>query len=106
MKSFVRISRELNEAKVKLPSGHKELKTDIVKVGGKPTTITYTTAKGRVSVFVNGSDFTGGHYWGGSPYKDLAAAEKEFKAIIKTMQQMAEEGVTIEEIINEINSRV
>lgn len=101
MKSFVRISRELNEAKVKLPSGHKELKTDIVKVGGKPTTITYTIAKGKVSVFVNGSDFTGG-----SPYKNLAAAEKEFKDIKQVMQQMAEEGVTIEEIINEINSRI
>ena len=43
---------------------------------------------------------------GGSPYKDLAAAEKEFKDIKQVMQQMAEEGVTIEEIINEINSRV
>ena len=95
------MAKELNEAKVKLPSGHKELKTDIVKVGGKPATITYTIAKGKVSVFVNGEDFTGG-----SPYKNLAAAEKEFKDIKQVMQQMAEEGVTIEEIINEINSRV
>ena len=31
MKTFQQISKELNEAKFKLPSGHKELKSEIVK---------------------------------------------------------------------------
>lgn len=101
MKSFARMSIELNEAKVKLPSGHKELKTDVVKIDGKPFTITYTESKGKVSIFVNGTDFTGG-----SPYKNLSDAETEFKEIKKVIAQMAEENISMEEIINEINGRV
>lgn len=100
MKSFSQISVELLEAKVKLPSGHKEIKADSVKVSGKKVDIVYTSYKGKVSVFVNGEDFTGG-----APYKDIKTAEKEFKDIKKIMQQMSEEtGVSIEEIVNEINS--
>jgi hypothetical protein len=99
LKSFAQISVELAEAKVKLPSGHKEIKSDSVKVGGKLTSIVYTSYKNKVSVFVNGEDFTAG-----TPYKDLKTAEKEFKDIKKIMQQMSEEtGVSIEEIVNEIN---
>ena len=42
MKSFAEITVELNEAKFKLPRGHKELKRDVVKIGGKDIVITYT----------------------------------------------------------------
>ena len=31
MKSFQQMTIELNEAKVKLPSGHKQLKNEVVK---------------------------------------------------------------------------
>ena len=42
MKSFASMSRELYEAKFKLPKRHKELKVDSIKSGGKNYTITYT----------------------------------------------------------------
>ena len=58
--------------------------------------------KGKVHAFVNGQDFTGT-----SPYKDLKSAKKEFKDIKNIMKNMGEDfDVTIEEIVNEINSRV
>ena len=102
MKSFASVSLELHEAKFKLPSGHKELKSDSVKVSGKLVDIVYAMSKGKVHAFVNGQNFTGT-----SPYKDLKSAEKEFKDIKNIMQNMGEEfDVTIEEIVNEINSRV
>ena len=102
MKSFTTMVQELQEAKFKLPSGHKELKSDSVKVSGKLVDIVYAMSKGKVHAFVNGQNFTGT-----SPYKDLKSAEKEFKDIKKIMTNMGEEfDVTIEEIVNEINSRV
>lgn len=91
---------ELNEAKFKLPSGHKELERDSVKVSGKNVDIVFAMKKGKVHAFVNGQNFTGT-----SPYKDLKSAKKEFKDIKQIMRNMGEEyGVTIEEIVNEINS--
>jgi len=102
MKSFTTMVQELQEAKFKLPSGHKELKTDMVKINGKNVDIVFAMSKGKVHAFVNGQNFTGT-----SPYKDLKSAEKEFKDIKKIMTNMGEEfDVTIEEIVNEINSRV
>ena len=102
MKSFSTIAKELHEAKFKLPSGHKELEKDSVKVGGKLVDIVYAMHKNKVHAFVNGENFTGD-----APYKDLKTAKKEFKDIKQIMKNMGEEfGVNIEEIVNEINSRV
>lgn len=102
MKSFTTMVEELNEAKFKLPTGHKEVDRDSVKVGGKNVDIVYSIHKNKVHAFVNGENFTGD-----SPYRDLKTAKKEFKDIKKIMRNMGEEfGVNIEEIINEINSRV
>tara|TARA_B100001173_G_scaffold310627_1_gene325642 strand:+ start:2495 stop:2803 length:309 start_codon:yes stop_codon:yes gene_type:complete len=102
MKSFSTVARELQEAKFKLPKGHKELENDSVKIGGKLVDIVYAMSKGKVHAFVNGQNFTGT-----SPYKDLKSAKKEFKDIKKIMKNMGEDfDVTIEEIVNEINSRV
>ena len=47
MKSFASVSLELHEAKFKLPSGHKELKSDSVKVSGKLVDIVYAMSKGK-----------------------------------------------------------
>ena len=101
MKSFAEITVELNEAKFKLPRGHKELKRDDVKIAGKDIVITYTEYRGKVHVYVDGQSF------GGATYKDLKSAEKEMKSmkeVIKTMSE--EENIDIEEIFNEINIRV
>ena len=43
MKSFTSMVQELNEAKSKLPSGHKEVKSEVTKVGGKSVDIVYSS---------------------------------------------------------------
>ena len=48
MKSFNTIAKELHEAKFKLPSGHKELEKDSVKVSGKLVDIVFSMRKGKV----------------------------------------------------------
>lgn len=102
MKSFTTMVEELNEAKFKLPTGHKEVDRDNVNVGGKNVDIVYAMCERKVHAFVNGENFTGD-----APYKDLKTAKKEFKDIKQIMKNMGEEfGVNIEEIVNEINSRV
>lgn len=90
---------ELNEAKkFKLPSGHKELKIDNIKAGGKNYVIPYTQKGKEVFAFVNANE-TG-------PYSNLKDAEKSVKELAKLFKQMNFEGVTEEEIFNEINFRV
>ena len=101
MKSFADIQVELREAKFKLPRGHKDLKTDVVKIGGKKISISYTEYRGKVHVYVDGQDF------GGATYKNLKYAEKEMKGMKDVIKQMSEEeNIDIEEIFNEINIRV
>lgn len=99
VKSFNVLSNELNEAKLKLPTGSKELKSDSVRIGSKKVMVSYAqNRKNRVDVYMDGNLFSGDN-----SYKDLKAAEKEMKDIKKIMSTMSEEGITVEEIINEIN---
>ena len=51
MKSFQQMTIELNEAKVKLPSGHKQLKNEVVKAGSKKYDLTYSQKGKEVFVF-------------------------------------------------------
>ena len=98
MKSFSSMSRELYEAKFKLPKRHKELKVDSIKQGGKKYDITYTQMGRQVFAFIDDNE-TG-------PYKDLKDAEKSVKELSSLFKQMFEDGITKEEIFNEINFRV
>ena len=67
------MSQELNEAKFKAPRGQKEVKRDIEKVGGKKIEIVFTQdKKGKIHVYLNGDDFTGGN-----PYKDMKQQRKK-----------------------------
>ena len=76
MKHFTEIMVELNEAKFKLPSGHKELERDSVKVGSKIHDIVFSQKSGKVHAFINGQSM-------GDPYRDLKSAKKEKKAFTK-----------------------
>ena len=91
---------ELNEAKFKLPTGTKMLSKEVTKIGSTKIDIVYVqTKKNTVDVYVDGSKFNGD-----ASYKDLKSAQAEFKDIKQVMRQMSEEGISIGEIINEINS--
>lgn len=98
MKSFQQMSRELVEAKMKLPSGHKELKRELVKVGSKTYELVFSQKGRDVHVHLDGMDT-------GETYKDLKTAEKETKNIKAVLQQMGEDFSFEEfkEIFNEAN---
>jgi hypothetical protein len=98
MKTFQQMSRELSEAKMKLPSGHKELKTELVKVGSKTYELVFSQKGSKVHVFLDGMDT-------GEEYRDLKTAEKETKNIKAVLKQMGEDFSFEEfkEIFNETN---
>jgi hypothetical protein len=98
MKTFSQLARDLYEAKMKLPSGHKEVKVEKMRVGGKNYDITYSQKGREVFAYVNDNE-TG-------PYRNMKEAEKAVKEMSKLFKQMNFEGVEIEEIFNEINFRV
>ena len=98
MKTFQQMSKELVEAKMKLPSGHKELKRELVKVGSKKYELVFSQKGRDVHVHLDGMDT-------GEKYKDLKTAEKETKNIKAVLQQMGEDFSFEEfkEIFNEVN---
>ena len=98
MKTFQQISRELVEAKLKLPSGHKELKRSMEKAGSKNFEIVYSQKGRNVHVHIDGMDT-------GETYKDLKTAEKEMKNIKAVLLQMGEDFSFEEfkELFNETN---
>ena len=99
MKTFSEISRELNEAKFKVPSGNKELKREIVKAGSKKFELVFVQNKKRkVEVYLDGTAM-------GQEFKDIKAAEKELKDIKGVLLQMGEDFSIGEfkEFFNEIN---
>ena len=98
MKTFQQISKELNEAKFKLPSGHKELKSEIVKVGSKKYDLVFTQKSNKVFVYLDGMDT-------GEEYKNLKDAEKGIKNIKDVLKQMGEDfsWAEFKEFLNEVN---
>lgn len=84
MKTFQQISKELNESKFKLPSGHKELKSEVIKVGSKKYDLVFTQKGSKVHVWIDGMDT-------GEEYRDLKTAEKETKNIKAVLLQMGED---------------
>lgn len=98
MKSFQQMTLELNEAKVKLPSGHKQLKNEVVKAGSKTYDLTYSQKGRDVFVFLDGMDT-------GDTYKNLKDAEKSMKDIKNVLKSMGESFSIDEfkELFNETN---
>ena len=98
MKTLSQLTRDLYEAKMKLPKGHSEIKVERMRVGGKNYDVTYSQKGREVYAYINDNE-TG-------PYRNMKEAEKSVKDMSKLFKQMNFEGVEIEEIFNEINFRV
>lgn len=98
MKSFAELTRQLYEAKFALPKGHKELKVEKMRVGGKSYDITYSQKGREVYAYVNANE-TG-------PYRNMKEAEQSVKEMSKLFKQMNFEGIEMGEIFDEINFRV
>lgn len=85
MISFVDLSKALEEAAFKLPSGHKQLKTTKQRVAGKIHNIVFSQKGRDTFVFVDGQE-TG-------PYKNLKDAEKTVKDLAKVFKEMVDDGI-------------
>ena len=98
MKTFSQLTRDLYEAKMKLPKGHSEIKVEKMRVGGKNYDVTYSQKGREVYAYVNDNE-TG-------PYRNMKEAEKSVKDMSKLFKQMNFEGIEMGEIFDEINFRV
>ena len=96
MKRFDVFSQELVEAKFKTPKGHSLEKRDVQRIGGEKVEITITSDKSGYHLFLNGQEVS-------DTYDSLKDAEKDTRDVKKLLSQMVNEGITVGEIIDEIN---
>ena len=96
MKSFSEVSTELHEATFKCPEGHVELKRESVKYGEETINIIYTECKEGITVFLNGHVIH-------ETFEDEESLKVGMLEVKRMLKDMSEEGISIEEITNEIN---
>ena len=56
MKTFSQLTRDLYEAKMKLPKGHSEIKVERMRVGGKNYDVTYSQKGREVYAYINDNE--------------------------------------------------
>tara|TARA_B100000524_G_scaffold273921_1_gene151644 strand:- start:316 stop:609 length:294 start_codon:yes stop_codon:yes gene_type:complete len=96
MKSFSEVAQELHEAKFVAPDGHRELKRESLKYGDGAINIIYTECEEGITVFLNGHEIQ-------ETFEDEESLKIGMQEVKKMLKDMSEEGISIEEITNEIN---
>ena len=96
MKSFSEVAQELHEAKFVAPDGHRELKRESLKYGDGAINIIYTECEEGITVFLNGHEIQ-------ETLEDEESLKIGMQEVKKMLKDMSEEGISIEEITNEIN---
>ena len=96
MKSFSEVAQELHEAKFVAPDGHRELKRESLKYGDGAINIIYTECEEGITVFLNGHEIQ-------KTFEDEESLKIGMQEVKKMLKDMSEEGISIEEITNEIN---
>ena len=96
MKRFSDVVQELHEAKFNCPEGHEIIKREKLKFGEETINIIYTECKEGITVFLNGQDIQ-------ETFEDQESLKIGMQSVKKMLQDMSEEGISIEELINEIN---
>ena len=96
MRSFSEIAQELHEAKFMIPLGHTELKRETFQVGGDNINIVYTQCEEGITVFLNGQEIQ-------ETFEDGESLKVGMNTVKNMLRDMSEEGISIEEITNEIN---
>ena len=96
MKSFSEVAQELHEAKFVAPDGHRELKRESLKYGDGAINIIYTECEEGITVFLNGHEIQ-------ETFEDEESLKIGMQEVKKMLKDMSEEGISIEELINEIN---
>ena len=93
---FSEIAQELHEAKFMIPLGHTELKREIFQIGEESINIVYTECEEGITVFLNGHEIQ-------ETFEDEESLKIGMQEVKKMLKDMSEEGISIEEITNEIN---
>ena len=96
MKTFSAVSQELVEATFKCPEGHQVIKREMLKFGEEAINIIYTECEEGITVFLNGQDIQ-------ETFEDEESLKIGMQSVKKMLQDMSEEGISIEGIVNEIN---
>ena len=96
MKEFKDLARELHEAAFVCPDGHELIRTESLKLGAEAINIYYTECKEGISVFLNGHEIQ-------ETFEDGESLKIGMQSVKQILQDMSEEGISIEEITNEIN---
>ncbi len=96
MKTFSDVSQELVEATFKCPEGHEVIKRETLKFGEEAINIIYTECEEGITVFLNGQDIQ-------ETFEDEESLKIGMQSVKKMLQDMSEEGISIEGIVNEIN---
>ena len=96
MNSFSEVAQQLHEAKFVAPDGHRELKRESLKYGDGAINIIYTECEEGITVFLNGHEIQ-------ETFEDEESLKIGMQEVKKMLKDMSEEGISIEEITNEIN---
>ena len=90
------MSEELLEAKFVAPEGHVVIKREVEKFGEETINIIYTECEEGITVFLNGQDIQ-------ETFEDEESLKVGMLEVKRMLKDMSEEGISIEEITNEIN---
>ena len=90
------MSEELHEAKFVAPEGHVVINREVEKFGEETINIIYTECEEGITVFLNGQDIQ-------ETFEDEESLKVGMQSVKNMLKDMADEGISIEGIVNEIN---
>ena len=96
MKRFSDVAQELHEANFICPEGHEVIKREKLKFGEETINIIYTECEEGITVFLNGQDIQ-------ETFEDEESLKVGMQSVKNMLKDMADEGISIEGIVNEIN---
>ena len=96
MKRFSDVAQELHEANFNCPEGHEVIKREKLIFGEETINIIYTECEEGITVFLNGQDIQ-------ETFKDAESLKVGMQSVKNMLKDMADEGISIEGIVNEIN---
>ena len=101
MKKFNDVIKDLRESVTLMPAEFFVLKRDTFRLGEDVCNVIFAREGGNknINIFLNNDKLD-------EEYPSLKVAEESFKHIRNMMNEMINEGISLEEIRNEINIRV
>lgn len=101
MKNFNDVIKDLRESVTLMPDEFFILKRDTFRLGEDVCNVIFAREGGskNINIFLNNDKLD-------EEYPSLKVAEESFKHIRNMMNEMINEGISLEEIRNEINIRV